>query len=666
MPADRSRSTSRPVRRALLVALAALAAAFPAWAQPLPEEATQALREGQQAAALALATYDDHFPDRPLWEQAIDAGERAARLAPDRSEPQRFLAQVYSLTGWYIRAWEAWEAYRRLGGTMDAPARSHLLEVASWLAYNAHANARFEDAVRYFRVVLELSPDDTPALERLAVSLLETGREDEAVPLLERLAAENDGYAELLARAEDQRRFGRAAVEAYRAGLERYRAGDVAAALPLFEEAVEAAPPGAGYADALAMAGRSALELGRPGPAADYLQQARALGANDPSTLAALQRAETLDRWGAEAYAELERGVERYRAGDRAGAETAFRAALAVNGNFADAWAWLGRLAFEAEDFQAALDHYRRATRLAPENSDYRFFLSEVERLYEAEIAARAQTEAEARAAAEEEARAEAVREAEELAAEEEAAAQAAREAAAQEAAAEAAAADAARAEATAAQAEAAATEPQALAAPAPEPVAAPAETPAPPAPQPTPAAAVATGGPPLVLLDRTLRHDTVDRGGSGAFSFFPAAEPLATNLVEPVNYAGGRLYQRLEVIAKPSDEDVRYQICLVTNDAISVKPSCSDGTRLVFDDPGVYESVQELPTFSGYGQVSWQTGLQSVILVVQNGEGTPIDNRYAASLATGERFELERFYPMEVRYTAMIVPRGSDFPGWP
>src|SRR5690606_22760717 len=43
----------------------------------LNDAAASALKSGQAAAAEAIATYERHFPDQPLWQEAIAQGEKA-------------------------------------------------------------------------------------------------------------------------------------------------------------------------------------------------------------------------------------------------------------------------------------------------------------------------------------------------------------------------------------------------------------------------------------------------------------------------------------------------------------------------------------------------------------------------------------------------------------
>jgi hypothetical protein len=163
------------------------------------------------------------------------------------------------------------------------------------------------------------------------------------------------------------------------------------------------------------------------------------------------------------------------------------------------------------------------------------------------------------------------------------------------------------------------------------------------------------------LVIDRELEHRAASAGGGGAFTFI--STPALTR--DLAGYAGGTLYQRLEVRSKPSDQPVRYQLCLVPID-ITVPPACSDATQLGFSQPGTIEASQPLPSLSGAGSVPWNDGITSVMLVVRDGSGTPVDERSFA--ATGERANLDmsHFYPMAVRYQAMLVPPGSSFPGWP
>ena len=730
----------------LLLALCALFLFGVSSAQGLSEEARTILRQGQQKAAQAMVTYPDHFPDQPLWDEAIALGERARRLAPERLEPYRFLGQVYSVTGWYSRAWDAWQSYRRLGGEMDAQARTQLLAAATWLGFNSYSNGDYRRALTYLEEAHRLNPQDRLTLSRITESYLALGEPEEARPFAERLAAQDDSSDSLLARVEAYLEYGVEAVDAVRQGESLYSEGRTEDALRWFTRATEMNP---NYATAFERAGQVALELGLPGEAAGFFQTLVELEPGNDEAQAALTLARNRAEYGEEAYAAYSLGMAAYERGDPEQAEQLLLEALAQNPDIADAHAVLGRILFSRGEFEPALERFRQAAQLAPDVASYRFYISAAEEQIRELEEARALAEERERAQAEERARAaeaarvleQAQRQAEEEARAEAAArAQAAEEAAAQRAAEEAAAQRATQAAAAQETAQAAAQEEAAQ-----EPVEPPAtqdavaeeaaaereqaqlagteragpeqaaaeqtttELPAaeqatteePVTQQPTTeeptteatatdqggaaqaagaqaaqlpqtsaaevagAAVPATSSSVLVIANESITHVSAEEGGSGAFSFLPG-ESLERNLASPVDFTSGTLFQRLEVLSKPSDVPVHYQLCLVPNDSISVQPACTSSNLLVFEEEGVFEAQQPVSSLSGFQGIDWGNGLESVILVIKDPSGVPVDNRYLLGNGNQEPPDPELYYPMEVRFTAVVVPDGMPFPGWP
>ena len=106
----------------------------------------------------------------------------------------------------------------------------------------------------------------------------------------------------------------------------------------------------------------------------------------------------------------------------------------------------------------------------------------------------------------------------------------------------------------------------------------------------------------------------------------------------------------------------MQYQLCLVPKD-ISVAPACSSAS-LTFSSPGVYEATQALSTFSNYGSVNWASGIDDIMLVVKDEQGRPVDNAYFLS-SDAASLDLNQYFPMNVRYAAVIVPPGGSFQGW-
>ena len=179
------------------------------------------------------------------------------------------------------------------------------------------------------------------------------------------------------------------------------------------------------------------------------------------------------------------------------------------------------------------------------------------------------------------------------------------------------------------------------------------------PAPKPAPES---SGGPALVLLDVTRTFGTASTADNGAVSFFKSASNLSQNLKAPVNYAGGTLYQRAEVLEKPGGDPVHLQVCLVPNDDISVKPTCSDASTLSFSSTGPVEDEQSLTSFTQYDAVDWSRGVSNLMVIVKDANGNPIDPGYADF----SEADLARYYPLKIRYSAVLVPAGGRFPGWP
>ncbi len=538
-----------------------------------------------------------------------------------------------------------------------------------------------EAALIAFREAASANPQYKEALVRAAELSTTLRRPGDARDFWERVLAldPNDARARTaFERAQAQARWGTAAANAFREGVTRYNAGDAGAAAASFTRATDLNPA---YADAWAWRGRVALEAGDLPSAAGFYDQARGLEPGNASysarfdqvarTLAAQEEAEAAAR--REAQAERERLAQEQAAAQaqreaeaQAAAEAAAREARAA----AEAQAERERVAQEQAAAEAAAQAEREAQARA-----------EAERAAQAEAAAE-EAERE-REAAQAQARAEAERE--RLAREAEAAAPTAEPTPSETAQTPApdtddtASSDIVSSDTAPPIAEAPNTPPAA-----PAPTGTPTDVAAtPPAPTETPvetpAVTEAPSAPPerdptqpLVLLDTTYTHRGDAEGGPKAFSLFDLSG-LPENLSSPVNYAGGTLYQRIEVQRKPSDVPVTYQLCAFQAEGgafagfgAASQYACSSEAGLSFLYPGVYEHSQPMRSLERYGTVNWQESLSRAMLVLEDRDGNPVDNRYgfAGSWYGAPVFDL--YFPMEVRYTAIVVPEGGTFTGWP
>lgn len=245
-------------------------------------------------------------------------------------------------------------------------------------AYNSNRKAA---ALGAFSRAAEANPDFEEALSWAGRVALELGRPRAAMTFWQALVRRNpqDTRASyFLSLAEAQQRWGSVAGRAFYAGQDLYNRGQVRAAAERFVEATEANPQ---YPAAASWAARSLQESGQVARAAPYWRRVVTLNPDDASARFFLEAAQNQQQLGSGAASAFNQGVQAYQEADLNAAEAAFRRATQENPAYADAWGWLGRLAFEGQRYAEAATAYSRAAALEPDNSTFSFFLSEAERL---------------------------------------------------------------------------------------------------------------------------------------------------------------------------------------------------------------------------------------------------------------------------------------------
>lgn len=159
-----------------------------------------------------------------------------------------------------------------------------------------------------------------------------------------------------------------------------------------------------------------------------------------------------------------------------------------------------------------------------------------------------------------------------------------------------------------------------------------------------------------FVMIDETYTHNTDTR----AFSFFPFPAGVPTNWTAPVNYRNGRIYARLEVFTKPSTRSVRYQICLFQDEHTSDKHACM--TTRTFSTIGLYNWDQDMDRVWQVNKLDFTRALLDQMLVVKDGSGNPVDDRYGFGGKWDGSPDFSLYYPMDVRFTAIVVAQGAAF----
>jgi tetratricopeptide (TPR) repeat protein len=155
-------------------------------------------------------------------------------------------------------------------------------------------------------------------------------------------------------------------------GFSRYQVGAWDQALAAYERWLEAFPD---EPEALRWIGRILLELDDPEGALRYWERLVALQPDDEAARHFLTAARLGVQVGPAASRAFQQGLASYEAGDLAGAAEGFGAALEAAPSFADAHAWAGRVALEDERPAAAVEHYRAALALRPDDAGLAYFV---------------------------------------------------------------------------------------------------------------------------------------------------------------------------------------------------------------------------------------------------------------------------------------------------
>jgi len=159
-----------------------------------------------------------------------------------------------------------------------------------------------------------------------------------------------------------------------RLAYDYYQREDLATALDFYQQVISIVP---GSIEAYVWAGQIYLDLEQPQQALPYWQQVVNLNPNDLRAAYFLALASDQATFGIDAVNAFRRGVQDYEQGNLESAGERFAAAAALNGDYAEAWAWLGRTAFETGDFAGAAVAYEQASTIEPDNSTYSYFLQE-------------------------------------------------------------------------------------------------------------------------------------------------------------------------------------------------------------------------------------------------------------------------------------------------
>ncbi|MGL4609950.1 MAG: tetratricopeptide repeat protein [Trueperaceae bacterium] len=340
------------------------------------------LEQAKQASQEAITTYQTYDVDKPLWREAMRLGTGAQNLDPENPDIALFLAQTYSYTKWYIRAWTQWQKYLSLGKTLNDAvgqvgdlAKTQFLETGTELGFAAYEAENLEGALSYYKAVNDIVSDDVETLTWLGRIYLELGQPDEARPYWERASEldpdnENIGYFSSI--IEEQVAVGSEASTMFQTGIRAYEEGKLEEALQAFEWATSANDT---FTQAYVWAGRTSLELGESDLAVLYWSRVRELDPSDERAEYFLEVAQTQVDYGAEAANAFYEGQMFYSQQNLNEAAKSFERATKENKQYKEAFVWAARSYQELGNFDKAIPFWERVLDLDPSDTRASYFL---------------------------------------------------------------------------------------------------------------------------------------------------------------------------------------------------------------------------------------------------------------------------------------------------
>ena len=351
-------------------------------AQTAPEaptfaSAADAATQARDLAARARQAYPRGSAtiDQPLWKQAAAAAEAAVKAEPRNAAYLRLRAEIYTEVGFWRQAQLGWEAYFQVNPNAGAEEKRAAATALYNLGYAAYTRSQPSPASALFRQCLTLDPQNVLCASWAARTALEAGQYPQAQELYAQAlrGAPNDkSLAYFAGLAQKAGTYGPAATRAFSRAYADLDAGRRPQALAGFQEAARSAP---NFIEAQREAGRLALELGDAGAAVTAYQGAAGLPGASAADRYNLALAQEGQQFGLGAVQSFRAAYAKYAAGDKAGAETGFAQATAQNANYAKAWAWLGRVRYEGQNYAGAAEAYGNAARLDPNDKTSAYYL---------------------------------------------------------------------------------------------------------------------------------------------------------------------------------------------------------------------------------------------------------------------------------------------------
>ncbi len=138
---------------------------------------------------------------------------------------------------------------------------------------------------------------------------------------------------------------------------------------------------------------------------------------------------------------------------------------------------------------------------------------------------------------------------------------------------------------------------------------------------------------------------------------------PLANgNWTQPINFAEGTLYLRVEIFNQPVPQNMKLEFCVWQSS--NTLENCTDraavsgqsGTVVTWNTP-----VKKMWKKDGQ-PINWALPRDRNGVAIRNSQGDPVSD-YSGWAWSGE--DPDDWYPLEMRFTVVVVEKGAGFSGW-
>jgi len=177
----------------------------------------------------ALLVYNGvNFPNKPIWAEAIEYGEKAIITNPNEIDAHYYLAQIYQYTNWYYKEAREWAIYIELVeeyNEISSQIQSQLAYAYYRLGYSAYQREEYDICVNYLEKAININPQMIEAYYWLGRVNYESVNLEDSYFFWSKVLAIDSLYPKaeyFLNKVEKSIKFGKNAYEFYETGYNFY------------------------------------------------------------------------------------------------------------------------------------------------------------------------------------------------------------------------------------------------------------------------------------------------------------------------------------------------------------------------------------------------------------------------------------------------------------